>query len=401
MTENFESRLGSGSGLADVSLGDMTRDMIDRGVRTIHVLGWRDLGDPEAGGSEIHADEFMRRWQEAGLNILHRTSAVAGQPDSILRNGYHVIRRGGRLGVFPRVIASEMLHRMGAFDAVVEIWNGVPWFSPIWCRKPRLVVLHHVHDQMWKQILPGPAAWFGRQLESKLAPPMYRKTETVTLCQDSREDLEHLGWPSHRVHVAHAGVDSFWAPGGDKTSHPSVVAVGRLAPVKRFDQLLIQFKKVHEQLPGAVLTIVGEGTERARLEQWIEAHDAGKWIRLEGRVEKERLRQLYRSSWLAASASVAEGWGLTLTEAAGCGTPAVATDIGGHRSSVLNGRTGSLVELEHLGNRILELLIDEEVRSRMAAEASARARTLSWDDLAARVLHPLWQNILQRKMVES
>ena len=50
----------------------------------------------------------------------------------------------------------------------------------------------------------------------------------------------------------------------------------------------------------------------------------------------------YRRAWVVASASLAEGWGLTLTEAAACGTPAVATDIRGHRCSVVDGGTGLL-----------------------------------------------------------
>ena len=62
---------------------------------------------------------------------------------------------------------------------MVEIWNGVPWFSPVWRRKPGITVLHHVHGPMWDQILPGPLASFGRALEARLAPPFYRRSLTV------------------------------------------------------------------------------------------------------------------------------------------------------------------------------------------------------------------------------
>jgi glycosyltransferase involved in cell wall biosynthesis len=285
---------------------------------------------------------------------------------------------------------------MGPYDAVVEIWNGVPWFSPLWCRKPRLLVLHHVHDRMWNQILPEPAAWFGRTLESTIAPTFYRRTETVTLCEDSRIDLERLGWPSERIHVAPAGVDAFFHPAGPKTDNPSVVAVGRLAPVKRFDELMKQFRTVHDRLPTATLTIVGEGPERHRLEQWIHDNDAQTWVHLKGRVDQETLRDLYRSSWLITSASMAEGWGLTLTEAAGCGTPAVVSDIGGHRSSVHHGRTGLLVDVNTLGERLADVLEDESMRVQMGSEAIRWARSLSWDQLAVDVLRPLHQEVVAR-----
>ena len=65
---------------------------------------------------------------------------------------------------------------MGRSDALVEVWNGVPWFSPVWYRRPHMTILHHVHGPMWDQIMPAPLAGAGRLLEARLAPPFYRRT---------------------------------------------------------------------------------------------------------------------------------------------------------------------------------------------------------------------------------
>jgi glycosyltransferase involved in cell wall biosynthesis len=380
-------------------LDAMVADMVAHGVRRVHVLAWRDLDDSEAGGSENHADEFMRRWQEAGLSVLHRTSHAVGRPRVDERHGYDVVRRGGRMSVFPRVAVSETLGRMGPYDALVEIWNGVPWLSPVWCRKPRILILHHIHGPMWDQMFPGPIAALGRTIETRLAPPLYRRTPTVTTSTDTHEELLHLGWKPELVTTGPVGVDDFFSPGGSKTAHPSVLAVGRQAPVKRFVDLLEQARVARDRVPNLTLTMVGDGPERGAIEAWIRAHDAT-WVTLAGRVDREELRDHYRRSWIVASASLAEGWGLALTEAAGCGTPAVATDISGHRCSVLHDRTGILAPLESLGDAIADVLTNDELRARLTVGAESRARTLTWDALAVGVLEPLHAQVVRPRRRE-
>ena len=52
----------------------------DAGIHRIHFVAWRDLDDPEAGGSELHADKIASLWAAAGLDVTFRTSAVPGAP---------------------------------------------------------------------------------------------------------------------------------------------------------------------------------------------------------------------------------------------------------------------------------------------------------------------------------
>ena len=125
----------------------------EAGLRRIHFVAWRDLDDPEAGGSELHAHEIASRWAEAGLDVTFRTSAVPDAPAALTRGGYRVLRQSGRYRVFPGAAweGIRMGHRPG--DALVEIWNGMPFLSPVWYRGPRLVFLHHVHAEMWAMVL--------------------------------------------------------------------------------------------------------------------------------------------------------------------------------------------------------------------------------------------------------
>ncbi len=66
----------------------------------------------------------------AGLDVTFRTSAVPGAPAALTRDGYRVLRRSGRYAVFPGAAweGLRMGHRPG--DALVEIWNGMPFLSP-------------------------------------------------------------------------------------------------------------------------------------------------------------------------------------------------------------------------------------------------------------------------------
>ena len=278
---------------------------------------------------------------------------------------------------------------MGRYDALVEVMNGVPFFSPVWCRRPRMLFLHHVHGPMWDQMLPGPLAAAGRAVETRVVPPLYRRGLTATPSDATRDELIEIGFRPELVTAIPNGTDPRFSPGGEKTKYPSVVAVARLAPVKRFGLLLDSVAAARVQVPDLRLMIVGDGPERSALASQVEHLGAEAWVDFAGSVDHADLVDLYRRSWIVASASLAEGWGLSLTEAAGCGTPAVATDIRGHRSSVVDGETGILASDSELGDAIARVLIDHPLRARLAAAAQARVRTMTWDATAAGVLNVL------------
>jgi hypothetical protein len=137
-------------------LGDIAASA---GLRRIHLMSWRDLDDVEAGGSEVHASTVARLWAEAGIEVQLRTSYAQGHPPVVVRDGYKVVRRAGRYMIFPRAALFELSGRAGPRDGLVEIWNGMPFFSPVWARGPKIVFLHHVHAEMWQMVLPPWPRW--------------------------------------------------------------------------------------------------------------------------------------------------------------------------------------------------------------------------------------------------
>jgi glycosyltransferase involved in cell wall biosynthesis len=244
---------------------------------------------------------------------------------------------------------------------------------------------------MWKMVLPPKLAGIGDLIESRLAPPLYRRTRVITLSESSkREMVDKLGFRTDRVDVVPPGIDPKFQPGGERSPEPLIVAVGRLVPVKRFDMMIRTVRQVREQHPTARLTIVGEGYERPDLDALVRSLDADDWVTFAGRVDDQELIDLYRRAWVVASASSHEGWGMTMTEAAACGTPAVATRISGHEDAVEEHVGGLLADDERdLADKLGAVLGDAELRARLSEGARRRATTLTWENTAYETLRAL------------
>ena len=385
---------------------------LETGLRRIHVVAWRDLDDPEAGGSEVHAHRIAAQWAAAGIDVTVRTSSAAGHPWRADRDGYHVVRKSGRYAVFPRTAASGLVGRRGRPDGLVEVWNGMPFFSPLWSRRPSVVFLHHVHAEMWRMVLPPGLARLGEFVERRLAPPLYRRSRILTLSESSRREIiSMLGFQPWRVTAVPPGLDARFSPGGTASPVPLVVAVGRLVPVKRFDLLVDALAEVRTAVPQLRAVIVGEGYERPALEARRRAVGADSWLELPGYVDEDGLLGIYRRAWVLASTSQREGWGMTITEAGACGIPAVATRIAGHVDAVRHGTSGLLVDgpddapagvaggssttltrgeaVLAIADALRAVLTDSSLRTRLARGAQAHARSLSWEKTAARTLEAL------------
>jgi glycosyltransferase involved in cell wall biosynthesis len=274
----------------------------------------------------------------------------------------------------------------------------MPFFSPLWYRGPRVIFLHHVHADMWDMVLPPTLARMGNAVERRMAPPLYRGSRIVTLSESSKaEIIELLGLDGGRVTVAPPGIDARYSPGGTRSATPLVVAVGRLVPVKRFDLLLRALVEAKATRPDLRAVIIGEGYERPALESLRAELGAEGWIELPGRVSDEELISWYRQAWVVASSSQREGWGMTLTEASACGTPAVATAIAGHADAVMHGESGLLVDRpEDLGQALARVLSDDVLRNRLAKGALHRARWFTWPATARRALEALAQEATAR-----
>ncbi len=138
-----------------------------------------------------------------------------------------------------------------------------------------------------------------------------------------------------------------------------------------------------EGIPGAVLDIAGDGDHREALEAEIAARGLGDRVVLHGHVSEELKASLYARAWVNLTASSAEGWCLTVMEAATCGTPSAALRIGGLPESVVDGETGLLADDgPGLTAAVQRLVADDDLRTGMGEAARSRAAGFTWERTA-------------------
>jgi glycosyltransferase involved in cell wall biosynthesis len=253
---------------------------------------------------------------------------------------------------------------------------------------------------MWRMVLKTPGlASLGELIEFRLAPRVYRRARIVTLSQSSKDEIvEMLGLPAANITVVPPGVDPRFSPGPGRSPHPLVVGVGRLVPVKRWDVLIDALVSLRATHPTLEAVIVGEGYERPALERRVRDAGAEGWLRLPGRVDDDELVALYRRAWVLAASSAREGWGMTVTEAAACGTPAVVTRIAGHLDAVVHRETGFLVDgRDGLVTHLDLVLSNNALRRRLGQGAARRASAFTWEATARGTLEALAEEALRTR----
>lgn len=146
---------------------------------------------------------------------------------------------------------------------------------------------------------------------------------------------------------------------------PTVVFLGRLTPKKNPVALVEAFRVVAERIPEAILTIVGDGEERDKVQQRIQKYGLSDKIRLTGALPQDHALDLVDNSWIYTQHSVSaytgdqEGFGLSMVEAALLGLPVVATLHNGIPEHVIDGKTGYLVreyDYESMAERLIQLI---------------------------------------------
>ncbi len=318
-------------------------------------------------------DELAKGLRARGHDVALVCAGPVGE------HPYRVVANGGRYSQY-LTAPVRYLREFRDADLVVDVVNGMPFFSPMWRRGPRLCMLFHVHGEQWERYFPGAVASMFRQIEARGVPLAYQNTHFVTISASSADDLVQLGVRRDAVHVMDLGASV--APQGTataRTQEPQFLYLGRLAKNKRIDLLLDHWERVAPQTGGR-LVLAGDGPDREHIEARVASNPALTSVVVAGRVSEARKAELLSESWLLLHPAEREGWGLTIVEAGLCATPALAYDVAGVRDAIVDGVTGVLAADDDAFVRAwIALAQDDARRNSMGDRAAARAAGFTWD----------------------
>ncbi len=358
---------------------------------SILVVNWRDIENPEAGGAEVHLHEIFKRIAAMGHHVTLLASGFDGAPPEETVDGIEVVRRAGKFTFnfhVPGALSALMKRR--DYDVVVDDINKIPFFTPVYVRRPLLALAHHLFAEtiFLETVFPLAAYVY---LSEWLMPLFYRNTRFVVVSQSTKDEFVKRGFGEENIGIVYNAVDhGVYRPDFTaKSKAPLIGYVGRIKKYKCIEHLLGAARIVFDRLPDARLVVAGSGDHIDSLKRTAAALGIGERTDFIGHVDEAQKVDMLQRVHVVANPSSKEGWGVTVIESNACGTPVVASNVPGLRDAVVDGETGFLVphgDVGALAAKILEILQDEGLRRAMSGRAVEWSEKFSWDESARAIL---------------
>lgn len=376
-------------------------------ARTVAVVTPRYY--PQAGGLENYARHSVRTLCNAGFRVLVFTSAPRGGRAEDEVDGVKVYRLPQLFTLshtpvnllwplqLRSLFKSEGVDVINAHTPVPVIADAARLASG---RRPVIVTYH---SDLEKDGLIGKALC---RIESALLtkPTLAAADAVIATSDDYVKNSRVLTKIETKTVISAPGVDVnvFRRPTAPQVVAGRLIFVAQLDRTHRhkgLDQLLEAFPLAKQAVPDLSLVVVGRGNDQERYAVKAAALGIGDCVDFMGFVPDDALAELYSSACAVVlpSQNATEGFGMVLLEAAACGTPAVATHVGGIPAAVVDGETGLLVPPGHpdsLSAALVRIVQDFELRDRLSRNAYKRAtETFTWD-IQGKVLTGLVEDVL-------
>ena len=352
----------------------------------ILILNWRDPKNPSSGGAEYVTLQHAKGWVKNGERVTWFTSMYSGALNEEVIEGIRVVRQGSSVSVFFYAMVYYFFHGKD-IDVIVDEVHGIPFFAKFYARIPIIVFVHEVASVIWDVMYPFPISWIGKMLE-RFYIWVYRAHYFWTDAPSTRNELISLGVSRDRCIAIPCPIgNTAIAKLPIKNTVPTFLFVGRVVRMKGVEDVLKAFTILLSSLPTAVLWIVGDGDLRyiKVLQEKVKEMGIEKRVIWWGNVSEKKKLHLMAKSHVLLHASVKEGWGLVVLEAASQGTPTVAYPSGALCDTIVDGQTGILTVLstpEDLAMRAFTLYNDKITYSKMQKRGLFWSTSFTWNDAA-------------------
>jgi glycosyltransferase involved in cell wall biosynthesis len=338
--------------------------------------------------------EHAKGWVRAGHRVTWLTATYPGaKPESIV-DGVHFVRRAGTYTVYLYAWA-YLLANSRLVDVIVDEVHGFPFFSPLFTRKPVVVFIHEIAGEIWDYMFPFPKNVIGKFLE-RWYFRLYRRCRFWTDAASTIDELVAKGIPRAQCTAIPCPIIvdkkiKIEGKGVPKEKRPTFLFVSRVVRMKGVEEVIKAFSFIIRAKQQAQLWIVGGGEESyiRELIEMIRQYGAEGNVKFFGNVTERKKYDLMARAHLLLHASVKEGWGLVVLEAASVGTPAVVYNVGGLRDVVKNGKTGIVIENNtpvEMAQESLKLLDDQDRYEKYQEGGKAWVASLKWSDVVRRSL---------------
>lgn len=329
-------------------------------------FSWKDLTHPAAGGAEIVTDNLLSRLASEGHNVTLLTSKAGGAEEE-KRNGYNIIRGGGRLGVYFSAASYYKEHLKSSTDIAIDECNTIPFMSSLYAGRntQTFMFFHMLCRKIWFYELPPFIGWIGWILE-----PLYlrllSRERAIVVSESTKQEIMKCGFSENNISIISEGIEIEpvrTLRSVKKFDEPTVLGLGTMRSMKRTLDQVKAFEIAKASLPELKLIIAGDNTTPygEKVTEYVWRSEFSSDIQLLGRVSKKEKMRLMQKSHILLVTSIKEGWGLVVTEANSQGTPAVVYDVDGLRDSVQHEKTGIVTRetVEGLAGGIVRMMEDK------------------------------------------
>ncbi len=354
----------------------------------ILVFSWRDPKHPLSGGAEQVMHEHMKGWVESGHKITLFSSYVNGLPKEEVLDGIKIIRSGKQLvGVQINAFFWYLFREHDKFDLVVDQFHGLPFFTPIYVRIPKLAVIQEVTGNVWfLNHLPKPFNWI-IGLAGYVTEPIYfwfyRGVQFMTGSNSAKEDIIKMGIPAKNIHIIpHGVIIPKLKISRKKEKIKTIVFLGALARDKGIEDALRVFAILDKKgkFNFWVIGKVGKDYD-THLNDLCKQLGIYEKVKFWGFVSQKEKFELLAKSHVLVNPSVREGWGLVNIEANSMETPVVAYNSPGLVDSVKDEVSGVICKENtplELASNVDRILSSSEEYGKLQIGALKWSRNFTW-----------------------